>query len=363
MCCKFKYLLFFVMILTLAGSLAAQNPGKDNLIHLWTFEDGTLDDQVGVANGEYVGDNVLIDNGDLVTFPNPTTDIGDSWVELPGDAIDLASYEAVSVAAWFTSDEANTLWCALWYFGDDGAGAGVGSNGFCFQPCRGDDVARTWISCGRDTEPYGIEDGVNDPAGEYFDFDLHYVVCQLIADSVIIMYHNGELVGSAPLTSDDATGKDNAIWNISPNLARLAHSGYAADYPFVGIIHEVAIFDKALTADEVSYLYDNFDWSAGLTAVEENDVTALPGQFGLAQNYPNPFNPVTKISYTVRKGEQVKLIVFDILGKEVTTLVNGYKNPGTYNVTFNARDLTSGVYYYQLQTKTGTVTKKMVLMK
>ena len=177
------------------------------------------------------------------------------------------------------------------------------------------------------------------------------------------MYHNGELVGSAPLTSDDATGKDNAIWNISPNFARLAHSGYAADYPFVGIIHEVAIFDKALTADEVSYLYDNFDWSAGLTAVEENDVTALPGQFGLAQNYPNPFNPVTKISYTVRKGEQVKLIVFDILGKEVTTLVNGYKNPGTYNVTFNARDLTSGVYYYQLQTKTGTVTKKMVLMK
>jgi hypothetical protein len=360
MCRKLKYLLVFVLMLFLTGSLAAQNPGTANLTHLWTFEDGTLNDQVGEAHGEYIGDNVLVDNGALVTFPNGD-DLADSWVELPGDLIDLSLYDEISVAAWFTPDVMNTQWNALWFFGDDGAGSGVGSNGFCFQPSRGDDVARTWISCGSNSAPYSIEDAVND-SPEYNDGELHHVVCELTGTD-IILYHNGALVGSSPLLSDAATGKDNAIYNISPNFARFAHSCYAADYPYLGLIHEIAIFNKALTDEEVLYLFENFDWSAGSTGVDKNEVTALPGEYGLAQNYPNPFNPVTKISYSIKQSGQIKLIVFDILGREVATLVDRFQNPGTYDITFNAQDLTSGIYYYQLQTGTGTVTKKMVLAK
>ena len=363
MCRKLNYLLFFVLMLVLAGSLAAQDPGTANLTHLWTFEDGTVNDQVGQAHGEYIGDNIVVENGALVTFPNPDDGVPDSWIELPGDAIDLALYDEVSVAAWFISDEENIQWNALWYFGDDGEGSGVGANGFCFQPARGDDVARTWISCGSNSAPYSIEDGVNDPAGEYADGELHHVVCQIQGDSLIMMYHNTEFIGDAPLLSDEATGKDNTIFNISANFARFAHSCYSADNPWLGSLLEIAIFNRALTDGEVTYLFENEDWSAGTNAIEDNEGAGLPGEFRLAQNYPNPFNPATEISYTVNQSEQVKLIIFDVIGREVATLVDGLQSPGTYNISFNAQGLTSGIYYYQLQTVTGTFTKKMVLMK
>jgi hypothetical protein len=362
MCWKFHYLLFFVLMLVVTGSLAAQSPGTENLRHLWTFEDGTANDQVGIAHGEFIGDNITVEDGDLVTIANGDG-VADSWLELPGWAIDIAdSYDEISVVAWFTPDTANNQWNTLWFFGNDGNGGGVGSNGFAFQPRRMDTKARTWISCGRETAPYEIEDGVDDVGNNYNNDTLYHVVCQLTQDE-IIMYHDGGLIGSAPLLSDAVSGKDNAIYNISSNFARFAHSTYSGDLPWLGRIHEVAIFDRALNEEEVTYLFENPDWSASLAAIDKKEAGILPSEYGLAQNYPNPFNPTTEISYTVKQREQVKLIVFDILGREIATLVDGFQNPGTYNITFDAQSLTSGVYYYQLQTATGALTKKMVLMK
>ena len=69
-------------------------------------------------------------------------------------------------------------------------------------------------------------------------------------------------------------------------------------------------------------------------------------KFELNQNYPNPFNPTTKISYSIPLLEFVSLKVYDLLGKEVATLVNDQKHAGKYEVTFNATDLSSGVYFY-----------------
>ncbi|HLT23696.1 MAG TPA: T9SS type A sorting domain-containing protein, partial [Ignavibacteria bacterium] len=66
------------------------------------------------------------------------------------------------------------------------------------------------------------------------------------------------------------------------------------------------------------------------------------------QNYPNPFNPSTRIKFDVPKASNIKLAVYDALGKEVQTLVNGNLSPGIYEYTFNARGLTSGVYFYRL---------------
>jgi carboxypeptidase T len=100
-----------------------------------------------------------------------------------------------------------------------------------------------------------------------------------------------------------------------------------------------------------------------------------PGyEFSLGQNYPNPFNPSTKIHYTIpsviatplERGKQSQLVtlkVFDVLGKEVETLVNEEKPAGSYEVDFNASQLSSGVYFYKLQTGSFTETKKMILMK
>ncbi|MBK7107203.1 MAG: T9SS type A sorting domain-containing protein [Ignavibacteriae bacterium] len=90
--------------------------------------------------------------------------------------------------------------------------------------------------------------------------------------------------------------------------------------------------------------------------------------FSLSQNYPNPFNPTTKIKYSIPqdiKGEMsnVKLVVFDILGREIKTLVNESKKPGNYEVEFNAKNLSSGIYFYKLQTGNFSEIMKMILMK
>jgi len=106
-----------------------------------------------------------------------------------------------------------------------------------------------------------------------------------------------------------------------------------------------------------------------ITNVEEENII-IPNEFKLEQNYPNPFNPTTKIQYSIPLLETlhatlqlVQLKVYDILGREVTTLVNEMKSAGNYEVNFNANNLTSGVYYYQLKVDHYLETKKMILLK
>jgi hypothetical protein len=111
----------------------------------------------------------------------------------------------------------------------------------------------------------------------------------------------------------------------------------------------------------------DFDGSFEYSNIVEVDFN-LPVEFSLEQNYPNPFNPVTKIGYTIpqdekRKTHDVSLKVYDILGNEVTTLVNEQREPGFYEVDFNSSSFTSGVYFYQLKTGSFLKTKKMLLLK
>ena len=85
--------------------------------------------------------------------------------------------------------------------------------------------------------------------------------------------------------------------------------------------------------------------------------------FRLSNNYPNPFNPTTNFSYSVPHRCKVSLIIYDILGREVVTLANGDKDAGEYRIIFNAKDLTSGVYIYQMITDATTLSKKMMLIR
>jgi hypothetical protein len=106
----------------------------------------------------------------------------------------------------------------------------------------------------------------------------------------------------------------------------------------------------------------------------DEDYEQMPSSFTLWQNYPNPFNPSTKIKFTlspplslgkwVSEGlVRITLKVYDVLGNEVTTLVDEEKAAGTYEVVFNSVGLPGGVYFYQLRTREFVVTKKMMLLK
>ena len=98
-------------------------------------------------------------------------------------------------------------------------------------------------------------------------------------------------------------------------------------------------------------------------AIGDLNEATMPTDFALNQNYPNPFNPTTTITYSINKAAKVNLTVYNILGKEVATLVNQVQNANSYDVSFDGTNLSSGVYFYKLQVGANVETKKMVLMK
>ncbi len=114
--------------------------------------------------------------------------------------------------------------------------------------------------------------------------------------------------------------------------------------------------------DVIKAIMDGVDTANINTGVEP--VSALPEKFSLLQNYPNPFNPSTVISYRLPKSSEVTIKVFDSLGREVAVLVNReLKSAGYHEVTFDAANLSSGIYFYQLQAGTYIEQRKMILLK
>ena len=98
--------------------------------------------------------------------------------------------------------------------------------------------------------------------------------------------------------------------------------------------------------------------------VEPTKSKVAPSVFILGQNYPNPFNPTTKISFSVSKTEQAKLVVYNLLGQQIKTLFDGVaESRKSYEMNFNASGLASGVYFYKLTTPTQTDIKRMQVMK
>ena len=132
------------------------------------------------------------------------------------------------------------------------------------------------------------------------------------------------------------------------------------------------------TLDAVSFADSSIGWSVGAGIILKwiggslpdhlissiiKTQNNIPSNFELKQNYPNPFNPVTTINYSIPKEENVVLKLFDNLGREIKTLLNEYKNAGSYSIEFNASNLPSGVYYYQIQAGNFLKTRKLILIK
>jgi hypothetical protein len=100
-----------------------------------------------------------------------------------------------------------------------------------------------------------------------------------------------------------------------------------------------------------------------VVGIEDFMSNEIPTKFSLAQNYPNPFNPTTTIIYGLRERTIVELKVYDVLGREIETIVDGEQNAGFYEIEFKASRLASGIYFYRLQAGNFIETKKMLLLK
>ncbi|MFA5012005.1 MAG: T9SS type A sorting domain-containing protein [Ignavibacteria bacterium] len=126
----------------------------------------------------------------------------------------------------------------------------------------------------------------------------------------------------------------------------------------------IQYFWRVRSCNEGGYSNWSSVWNFSTTLTGLNPIKGkIPNSFSLSQNFPNPFNPTTKIKFDVPKASSVKITIFDMLGKEISILVNGKLNAGSYSVDWNANDYPSGVYFYRMESGSFSNTKQMILLK
>ncbi|MDP8205059.1 MAG: T9SS type A sorting domain-containing protein [Candidatus Electryonea clarkiae] len=194
---------------------------------------------------------------------------------------------------------------------------------------------------------------VIDPAysGNWADF----VVANAEAE---VIFEGAEIGRGMALKKEDGDQKTAYFaFDMFSTLVVDSFLPYPDDYPDYWIVYYYA------SEDFVTLMDDLLEWvGPGVYDVEETPVNA-PAAYTLSQNYPNPFNPTTSIAFSIPVAENVTLKVFNITGQEVATLYNGFTQPGSKSITFDASDFASGIYLYKLETGSVTMTRKMVLMK
>ncbi|MCW9095481.1 MAG: aryl-sulfate sulfotransferase, partial [Ignavibacteriaceae bacterium] len=182
--------------------------------------------------------------------------------------------------------------------------------------------------------------------GEQFQVGLKYFIHwdDNVEENIIVeLFKNDLLLNIIDTTSNIGVYQ----WNINPNLP------LGSDYK---------IFIRSSVTDTLFDLSDDY-FALIDTVTGFNSDGLLPGEFKMSQNYPNPFNSLTRIKFQLPNRALVTLKIFDILGDEVADLINIEMEQGTYEITFDAAELSSGIYFYRLKAGSFVNTRKMILLK
>ncbi|MCP4582115.1 MAG: T9SS type A sorting domain-containing protein [candidate division Zixibacteria bacterium] len=186
-------------------------------------------------------------------------------------------------------------------------------------------------------------------------------------DNIFALNTNGSLVEGYPYFLSD--NSNSATHGPSQAIGDLDNDG-DIDFVFVSISGDVVYVDGSAT-NHPDYndwpMYKHDSWGTGLYDFEIptdiREVTQIPATFELAQNYPNPFNAKTSISFTVPDQQRVSIIIYDLLGRKISTLLDEEKPPGTYSINYDASSLSSGIYFYRVQAEDYSESKRMILVK
>ncbi|HET7732998.1 MAG TPA: LamG domain-containing protein, partial [Paludibacter sp.] len=330
-----KTYFFLCLLLGLGMSVqlfAQTDPGTANLKHQWTFDDGTAKDVVGTVNGTLEGAATIASKA-LVTTSG-------GFMSFPAADLGVNSYPEITAEVWFTpSAGANGGFTMLSYFGN--TTGSFGTDYFCITAARGDNVSRTSISCGDTGSPWASEDGVN--GTEYDDGKLHHMVATLNATN-ITFYVDGVNVGTKAYTRTQ-----NVISAIGTQFAYLAKGGYTGDPTWKGLIHKFSIYDKALTDDNVLYLFQK-------GAEEQPVITTTISSLALDNSYPaevfnvSSSNISSNITITAPAGITVLPTTITANEKDVAVTVI---YPGS-NIIDGNITLTSGTTVVNIPVKTAS---------
>jgi photosystem II stability/assembly factor-like uncharacterized protein len=278
-----------------------------------------------------------------------TSDGGENWMRVPKSNIPAATAEFASVSVYTVSDD--MIWHIMYNSGRIFYSSDKGVHWKASYPQLPD--ATKTCQCAFQNETIGIV--VNYPSTIKKTTDGGASWFKITAPSGInmnwISYVPGT-VNTYVITCDEAnpgSAYTNDGGNTWTTIDSVEHSVSAFISPTIG-------WSGAYKTNEIS------KWDGSLTAVEKID-SKIPENFNLSQNYPNPFNPSTKIKFDIPKQSNVKFAVYDVLGREVDVIVNKEMLPGSYEVTFNAQNLSTGVYFYKIECGDQIKSAKMLLVK
>lgn len=193
-------------------------------------------------------------------------------------------------------------------------------------------------------------------------------------DSAAVKYmyndgtHGDEVAGDSLWSLDLVFPQYSSLrvqYKYGANWALPSNTGGNDNESSIGTDHYIDLTPDLVSAtvrNQWSVMGDHQLVDVVTTGVEELD-GQIPMVYSLLQNYPNPFNPATNIRFAIPEAGLVTIKVYNLLGQEVSTLINEFKNAGTYQVDFNAGNLSSGVYFYSINAGNFTSTRKMILMK
>ena len=251
---------------------------------------------------------------------------------------------------------------------------GDGNLNFCFALCT-DDSANVYVA-GRNTSTGTGNDFLTIKYNQYGDtswiriYDggdsLYDEVHSIVLDSIGNVYVTGVSQSSSIIGLDYLTIKYNSNGDM---IWRKKYNGVGMPY--------MNDFSYAISIDKygsiiVSGNSELSNTNSAIVTIKYSNITGLSNNienirnlnFKLFQNYPNPFNPITIIDYEIYSSANIELKVYDLIGKEVSALVNERKNAGSYEIEFDGSNYTSGIYYYSLYENGNIVdTKRMVLIK
>ena len=178
---------------------------------------------------------------------------------------------------------------------------------------------------------------------------------------------NLDVASGAIITLSGGAKPSNIFWQVAGQVnlgTTAAMKGIILCQTQIVMNSGATLDGRALAQTAVTLIANTVTQPASSTAVKNS---AAPKEFTLSQNYPNPFNPSTKIEYSLEKAVQVSLKVYNVLGFEIATLVDGRQEAGSYTVPFGINkesfSLSSGVYFYRLEAGSFVSTKKLILMK
>jgi hypothetical protein len=188
------------------------------------------------------------------------------------------------------------------------------------------------------------------------DFRGVYDIQQMVPNTtnsanqaLYVVYASGNPVDSAYINQNSNSG----------NWITVSQSTLPANTPVsIRVINDGSSTDgDVLRADAVK-----FQLVEKVTSLDKDKIEK-PTEYSLHQNYPNPFNSTTNIEFSIPENSDVEIAVYDVLGREVRTLLNANKQAGNYSLKFDASDLSGGIYFYTLKTQSNSITKKMIYLK